>query len=588
MSTLPPRPTSGNIPPGAPPRTPGGGPDRPLTLAQRRRRAAKKSKRIVWYGKGEPSKALKKKYKVGKAGAGLFKGQYVALQKKPKPKKPKGPTVGNGTQVEIGPGNTGSLTPPATATPGGPAPYTGPYASLPEWARNYMLGYDGQALHHQAYVADKVLPWIGSALGNIGTFNQAAQDQLLNFYNQGAANQATAASAGPPNVAPVAPGAGPFSGDAAYALNAGKQALGAGSAITQQLGQYQTATAKMAATPISQSVIKSLGDYAAGLPAAYSEKRNERLLQIQQFVEQQRQFDQRQAQNQSQFDQNMALAQERFKEDQRRYGIEFAYRQFNDARNAAIAQLNANNGLILGLGSLGLKGTELAAELGETPGAPPTNLPVGFTVVPTDDGGYEVVRDPTVPQATDGGGGAGGPQVDTRPFKQGTREWFVQNGYKPLPKNAPAKTRQSLQRQGRLVKSVDGSGYWVKVGSGSGSGSGGSGKPAEEVIGKLRGAYTKDINPDDDLPPAQAVQLLGAWISNNRSLAFNGVPLSSSKGRVNRTGILTAITRAIGGPAYVSPNKKKSPWSKLAVATWQGLLESGTIVKRNGNYFWRQ
>lgn len=555
MARLPDRrPTPGSNPRGQRPRPgPPGGPDRPPSLAQRRKSAAKKSKRIVWYGANPPSAALRKKYKVGKPGSGLFKNTYVAFQKKRPPKK-----------TPPAPPPAAPAATAAPAAPAGPAPYTGPYASLPEWARNYMLGYDGQALHHQAYVADKVLPWIGQALGNIGTFNQAAQDQLLNFYNQGAGNQIVGANAGPPNVAPVAPGAGPFSGDAAYALNAGKQALGAGSAITQQLGQYQTATAKMAPTPISQGVIKSLGDYAAGLPAMYAEKRNERLLQIQQFVEQQRQFDQRQAQAQSQFDQNMALAQARFEEDKRQYGEQFAYRQFNDSRAAAISQLNAQNGLILGLGQLGLKGTELAAEL-----QPPTGeVPYGYVQLPNGD----YVRDPNVPQATDGGDGSGsggGPEVDTRPFKQGTNGWFIQNGWVKVRNR---KHLDALRKQGiQVQKSVDGSGVWFKPKSGSGE----KPKPSPyKITGDPNESFVAwyQKNVDGKFSPTNARVPVSNWINFNRRFFTQ----SEQKGLVNEGKLIQFLERNIGDGGQGVP--------RLVV----DYLRKNFMVKRGNRYFWKQ
>lgn len=564
MPQLPRRPTPGSLPPGQRPRTPGGGPDRPPTPAGRRNRLVRNSKRIVWYGSEKPSKRLAKKYKVGKAGSGPLKGYYVALRKPTKPKP--NPTT---------PAPAAPAAPPAPAAPDAPAApsYTGPYADMPEWARNIMLGYDTQAQQHQQYVTGQVLPWLSGALQGINQFNESAQNQLQNFYNAGAGAQQVSAQAGTPNVAPVAPGAGPIQGDMAYLVNAAKQAAGASGSVAQQLGQYRTAMGKLAPTNQSGAVISAMGQFAAGLPAAYSQRRNERMLEIRNYIERQRQFDETQARLKSQFDQDMQLAQARFQEDTRRYGIEFAYRQFNDARSAAISQLNANNGLILGLGSLGLRGTELAAELGQQPPTAPSSVPPGFTVIPTDDGGYEVVRDPTVPAA------GSGQQVDTRPFKQGTREWFVQNGYKPLPANAPAKTRQTLQRQGRLSKSVDGSGFWVKVGSGSGSGGGGT-EPPEDAIVKLNAYYGSAVT-EGETPPARAANLVSSWLYNNRGLQFEGQRLTGKNKQVNRSAILGLLTKGIGGPKY-----KNTAYSQIAVATWETLLRT-RVVKRNGKYFWK-
>jgi hypothetical protein len=363
--------------------------------------------------------------------------------------------------------------------PKAPPPPPGPYDQYPDWAKNQLLQMDRDQQFHQSYVTDKVIPSVSTGLTNLNQFATTAADQYI-AQLQGASRGASNVAAG---ATPMSVSGGPggvVASPNAYQTQASSElSRSLGSAATA-MGQHQAMLAKTSPAIQGQGILGNLAEYAKGLPLQYTTKRDERMAEIDQFLSE------------------MAQSQAEFEEKQRHNQVTEAISATNAEANAAIA-----------FGRLGLDSSKEAYDQVQDQTAAGAPVPYGYLPNPT---GGAPLRDPTVPQATDGGsGGSGG---GTEQGDKYTRSWFLEKGYKQVPAKAGAKWQNSA------IASVDGSGKWVK-----GAGTTSTKKPAKKRSAfNLSEDLQKQWRPSDgegveyrfDNDPVGGGKWLAQWIRENK------------------------------------------------------------------------
>lgn len=533
-----------------------------------------------WQGPWDRAPKLDdKKWKVGKVGKGPRRGKYVAkpITAPRAPRAPSAPRAGassgkpplwgakpkNLTQERIealwGPGATlvptggkwtirlgggGRAGAPNFAAAKPPDPYAGnPDAALlrqyegEPWAQNLIRQLRSDQQHHEGYVANQVMPWQSGALGALAGINQQAQDNFTGQANAVAQGLAQAGGAQPGTVQGVSGGA--VTSPNAYQQAASAQGMANQASTMGQMAAWQGLMGTLQPTTYSQGQIAALSDYARGLPVLYAEKRAERIDAIDKYLEER-----------AQAKAEMALELAKFEEAQRANRVGEAISATNAQTNAAIAFAN-----------LGIDAANSVADNAPEPTFAPGDIPFGFVQLPNGD----IVRDPTVPQATDNVPGdddsdrAPSPSRGEYPPNKLRKE-----GYRPLPPKAgPAYKR-------RAVEATDGT-LWYKPGRSSSGSSGGSPpKPrnAGTLQSELRRLYDRggdggwEWRYDDN--PRGAAQAVTQWVvSNKNSFGGAGKPVKES--------LLAQLLRdEIGGanvPRFVVENLQRNHF-RLVNGRW--------------------
>jgi hypothetical protein len=316
-----------------------------------------------------------------------------------------------------------------------------PYARWREWAPWAIQGanqikFDQRS--HQAYVTDKVMPWLSNSLNLLNAYNTDAQNTMLGGIQGASGAYGVSAAMTPMNVASNAPG-GAVVGPNSYLTEAGRQqALGTGHVATA-LANAQAALNKMQPVSLSQGYINALADKAAGLPAFYTKRSNDYAAGINQFIAE-----------------SQAAAAEAAAE-QAQWEAEFTEKSRHNRVSEAISATNSQTNAAIQLGRLGLDASDQAFD--NQPG-PQGGAPVGYVQLP--DGRY--VRDPTYSNPSSGGGGSGNPSASAGQFHVNNlrKQGFV-GGWKVKPKKKPAGAK------GSFVRATNGT-WWIKPAGASGSG----------------------------------------------------------------------------------------------------------------------
>jgi hypothetical protein len=355
--------------------------------------------------------------------------------------------------------------PPATPQHTGPV-NPDPYARWREFAPWAIQGADQikfDQRSHQAYVTDKVMPWLSNSLNLLNAYNTDAQNTMLGGIQGASGAYGVSAAMTPMNVASNAPG-GAVVGPNSYLTQAGKDyALGTGNVATA-LANSQAALNKMQPVSLSQGYINALADRAAGLPALYSKRLNDYTMQIEQFIG----------------EAQAAAAEAQF--EQAQWEAEFTEKSRHNRVSEAISATNSQTNAAIQLGRLGLDASDQAFD--NQPDAPDPRVgaapPPGYF----RDVDGRLVRDPTVSSSK--------PKASTK--GKYTPNELKKQGFIAVPKGAGPKWTKNA------VRATDGR-FYIKKGSGGAAG--GStpkpnlGKPAQTVYEKLRTSVDKGLISDD-------------------------------------------------------------------------------------------
>jgi hypothetical protein len=356
-----------------------------------------------------------------------------------------------------------------TAMPTGPAAPKPPPTMLDRWrelglysevSQYEQMKNEGRA--HQAYVTDKVMPWLSNSLNLLNAYNTDAQNTMLGGIQGASGAYGVSAAMTPMNVASNAPG-GAVVGPNSYLTEAGRQqALGTGNVATA-LANAQAALNKMQPVSLSQGYINALADKAAGLPAFYTKRSNDYAAGINQFIAE-----------------SQAAAAEAAAE-QAQWEAEFTEKSRHNRVSEAISATNSQTNAAIQLGRLGLDASDQAFDNSPDPRVGASPPPGYFRDV---DG--RLVRDPTVSASSSK------PKVSTK--GKYTPNELKKQGFIAVPKGAGPKWTKNA------VRATDGR-FYIKKGSGGADG--GStpkpnlGKPAQTVYEKLRTTVDKGLISDD-------------------------------------------------------------------------------------------
>jgi hypothetical protein len=387
----------------------------------------------------------------------------------PKGKKPpRRKTTPKNVYRSTPPRPRGTMPSPVYKAPATTPQHTGPvnpdpYARWREWAPWAIQGanqikFDQRS--HQAYVTDKVMPWLSNSLNLLNAYNTDAQNTMLGGIQGASGAYGVSAAMTPMNVSSNAPG-GAVVGPNSYLTEAGSDfALGTGHVATA-LANSQAALNKMQPVSLSQGYINALADRAAGLPAFYSKRLNDYTASIEQFI------------SEAQASAAEAAA------EQARWEAEFTEDARHNRVGEAISATNSQTNAAIQLGRLGLDASDQAFDNSPDPRVGAAPPPGYFRDV---DG--RLVRDPTVSSSK--------PKASTK--GKYTPNELKKQGFIAVPKGAGPKWTKNA------VRATDGR-FYIKKGSGGGAG--GStpkpnlGKPAQTVYEKLRTSVDKGLISDD-------------------------------------------------------------------------------------------
>ena len=394
------------------------GPDRPPRIK------AKGLPRIIRNPGAKSIPALKRKgYKL----AGPKAGKRVYVRSVAKPPKPR-TTPSPGLRAPTAP----------------PDPYAA-YANYPSFRRQ-LEQVDRDQAHHELYLSDKVQPWVGQALTNLTGvdptkpgINPTLQQQYLANI-QGVVGGALGAAA---TATPMMPGAttpgGIVASPTAYLSQAAREGAAGQAAGHLQSAQSSAALQTLQPNLYSQGVVRQIADIAAGLPGLYAQRRNDMRNKFDEFILQ-------------------------FEEENRRARV-----------NEGISAMNAQANIAISLGQLGLDAQDVQRRLSEanaeqTQAAAEASAPAPYGYFRDVDG--SLVRDPSVPTATQGGGG-GSKGTSTRDAKGRPKVPVLQEkgyvgGWVKRPKSVPTGARVVQAANNRwymLRPGTSGSGAKPKAGS---------------------------------------------------------------------------------------------------------------------------
>jgi hypothetical protein len=329
-----------------------------------------------------------------------------------------------------------------TAMPTGPAAPKPPPTMLDRWrelglysevSQYEQMKNEGRA--HQAYVTDKVMPWLSNSLNLLNAYNTDAQNTMLGGIQGASGAYGVSAAMTPMNVASNAPG-GAVVGPNSYLTEAGRQqALGTGNVATA-LANAQAALNKMQPVSLSQGYINALADKAAGLPAFYTKRSNDYAAGINQFIAE-----------------SQAAAAEAAAE-QAQWEAEFTEKSRHNWVSEAISATNSQTNAAIQLGRLGLDASDQAFDNQPEPPDPRVGAapPPGYY----RDVDGRLVRIPS--SGASGGSGGGTSTRDARGrLKNPTSQGFV-GGWKVKPKKLPAWAK------GGFTQGADGK-WYVKRGT---------------------------------------------------------------------------------------------------------------------------
>lgn len=329
---------------------------------------------------------------------------------------------------------------PRTPAPGAPPAPTqlDPYAGYPDFARRRLAGMareEQQAITTGTNVAN----WLAQALTPLADISRQAGTAFQ------AGMLAPNATVGLPPVASTTPG-GQVADPNAYATQANAGALGTEAAGAQRGALTMGALDANAMNALSQGLISEAGQRVADIPALFAKNRDEYLSRVEEFMA------------------NQDFQERQFREQRRQWAIERtdAERQRRFDREIARA-------------TLGLE-TIKANQPGEEPWNSPNKLAAdgyvgGWKVKPKKGGPFVQGTDGRWYKKPEGAGGGSGRQPG-----EYTRNELAKQGFKPLPKGAGPKWRQSA------VRATDGSLWYKPPKEGSAGGSGGRTRSANTAI----------------------------------------------------------------------------------------------------------
>jgi hypothetical protein len=398
--------------------------------------------------------------------------------------------------------------PPTTPQHTGPV-NPDPYARWREWAPWAIQGasqikFDQRS--HQAYVSDKVMPWLSNSLNLLNAYNTDAQNTMLGGIQGAGGAYGVSAAMTPLNVSSNAPG-GAVASPNSYLTQAGKDyALGTGNVATA-LANSQAALNKMQPVSLSQGYINALADRAAGLPALYSKRLSEYTANVEQFI-----------------GEAQAAAAEAAAE-QAQWEAEFTEKSRHNRVSEAISATNSQTNAAIQLGRLGLDASDQAFDNQPEPPDPRVGAapPPGYY----RDVDGRLVRIPS--SGASGGSGGGTSTRDARGrLKNPTSQGFV-GGWKVKPKKLPAWAK------GGFTQGADGK-WYVKRGT---TPSGSTPKVPENLRQELDKWYFSKVDGKYD-PPA-ATRRVGNWILSRKKR------FTRKDGSVNFDAIANLLVGVIGG-----------------------------------------
>jgi hypothetical protein len=398
-----------------------------------------------------------------------------------------------------------------TAMPTGPAAPKPPPTMLDRWrelglysevSQYEQMKNEGRA--HQAYVTDKVMPWLSNSLNLLNAYNTDAQNTMLGGIQGASGAYGVSAAMTPMNVASNAPG-GAVVGPNSYLTEAGKQqALGTGNVATA-LANAQAALNKMQPVSLSQGYINALADKAAGLPAFYTKRSNDYAAGINQFIAE-----------------SQAAAAEAAAE-QAQWEAEFTEKSRHNRVSESISATNSMTNAAIQFQRLGLDASDQAFDNQPEPADPR----IGAAPPP---GYYRDVDGRPIRIPSSGASGGGGTSTrDARGrLKNPTSQGFV-GGWKVKPKKLPAWAK------GGFTQGADGK-WYVKRGT---TPRGATTAAPENLRQELDKWYYGKVDGKYD-PPA-ATKRVGNWILSRKKR------FTRKDGSVNFDAIANLLVGVIGG-----------------------------------------
>jgi hypothetical protein len=172
------------------------------------------------------------------------------------------------------------------AAPAAPAAPVDPYADYP-WIKSYLNGLDTGYGKIQSYFKDSLIPNVTAgttALGNLTKSVSGAYQGMINNYAGSAGNVASgittaqvAGSSGSPVVAPNQNALGAAQSLAATAKTGRDLAAG-----------YQSTLDQLGAEKIGASTIAYVANYSSGLLTQYATKKNDEMMRLNMWIEEQK------------------------------------------------------------------------------------------------------------------------------------------------------------------------------------------------------------------------------------------------------------------------------------------------------------
>ena len=437
-----------------------------------------------------------------------------AARKPKKPKKPKNivyrtpkPPSGNRPLGGVAPVAGSSFAPNLAAGAAQAKPQ--PLSMLDTWRQMGLtneaslyeqMKNEGKA--HQAYVTDKVMPWLSNSLNLLNAYNTDAQNTLLGGIQGASGAYGVSAALTPMNVASNAPG-GAVVGPNSYLTDAGRQqALGTGNVATA-LANSQAALNKMQPVTLSQGYINALADRAAGLPLIYTKRLNEYAANVNQFIAE------------AQAGAAEAAA------DQARWEAEFTEKNRHNRVSEATSALNAQTNAAFQAARLGLSADDQAFDQSQALAGQSGEVPYGFVRLPNGD----IVRDPSVPSASSASGGGKKSTKGTYTPNELKKQGFV-GGWAVKPKGKVGAS---------AVRATNGR-WYAKPGKAS---TPTTGDAPENLRQELDKWYFGKVDGKYD-PPA-ATRRVGNWILSRKKR------FTRKDGTVNFDAIASLLVGVIGG-----------------------------------------
>lgn len=388
-------------------------------------------------------------------------------------------TTGSGVTTGHGAIPRVSVTPTAgagaPAAPGVSKTVEDPYAGLDPTLAATLRQVDWEQRQHQKYLGfspdgqpilgpdgqqSGVMGWLAGATKALGGISAAAGQNYNEQITRGVGGAAaSAAGAQTPNVGGRGPG-GTYS-PTEYESEGQRDLARSRGAAAQDMAAWQGMLETKLNVVRNQASLDAMGDYAAGLPAAYAKKRLDTRMEMEKYLA------------------DLQIRKLQAEETARHNQVTEAQGAQNAMTNAAVA-----------FGKLGISADKVALDAAGNPDASNGGtepLPAGYVWAKNSKGGYDRVRDPSF--STSGSGAAA--KVPTSQ----TQASLLQKGWTVI---GAARDPKKIDRTKFKVVQAGDTGKWMvirKTGAGTTASKPAEVKPVAKLGSDLKKLYEGSSDP---------------------------------------------------------------------------------------------